>query len=108
MDHQVSPEPENSQSEAVDGEEDGGSDQENEPNGNAGKAGKAGAARGRLFSFSMVNSYGTANISPLPCDGNILKLTSEYAGGCEDPTEGLIRLPEGLRRLCSSFWILFV
>ncbi|XP_031424285.1 ubiquitin carboxyl-terminal hydrolase 4 isoform X1 [Clupea harengus] len=76
MDHQVSPEPENSQSEAVDGEEDGGSDQENEPNGNAGKAGKAGAARGRLFSFSMVNSYGTANISPLPCDGNILKLTT--------------------------------
>uniref|UniRef100_A0A8C7V7P5 Ubiquitin carboxyl-terminal hydrolase n=1 Tax=Oncorhynchus mykiss TaxID=8022 RepID=A0A8C7V7P5_ONCMY len=30
----------------------------------------------KLFSFSMVNSYGTANISPLPCDGNILKLNT--------------------------------
>ncbi|XP_076125184.1 ubiquitin carboxyl-terminal hydrolase 4 [Alosa pseudoharengus] len=73
MDHQVSPEPENSQTETVDGEEEG-SEQENEANGNAEK--KPGAVRGRLFSFSMVNSYGTANISPLPCDGNILKLTT--------------------------------
>uniref|UniRef100_A0A8C7FRZ2 Ubiquitin carboxyl-terminal hydrolase n=1 Tax=Oncorhynchus kisutch TaxID=8019 RepID=A0A8C7FRZ2_ONCKI len=30
----------------------------------------------KLFSFSMVNSYGTANISPLPCDGNFLKLNT--------------------------------
>uniref|UniRef100_A0A8C2W9U0 Ubiquitin carboxyl-terminal hydrolase n=1 Tax=Cyclopterus lumpus TaxID=8103 RepID=A0A8C2W9U0_CYCLU len=28
----------------------------------------------KLFTFSIVNSYGTANISPLPCDGNVLKL----------------------------------
>lgn len=76
MDHQVSPEPENSQSETVDGEDES-SDQENESNGNTEKAGPA---HGRLFSFSMVNSYGTANISPLPCDGNILKLTGTCSG----------------------------
>uniref|UniRef100_A0A8B9LCR5 Ubiquitin carboxyl-terminal hydrolase n=1 Tax=Astyanax mexicanus TaxID=7994 RepID=A0A8B9LCR5_ASTMX len=32
-------------------------------------------SRPKLFTFSMVNTYGTANISPLPCEGNILKLT---------------------------------
>uniref|UniRef100_A0A665UUH7 Ubiquitin carboxyl-terminal hydrolase n=1 Tax=Echeneis naucrates TaxID=173247 RepID=A0A665UUH7_ECHNA len=29
---------------------------------------------GDTANFSVVNSYGTANISPLPCDGNVLKL----------------------------------
>lgn len=72
MDHQVSPEQENSQPETADREEEG-SDKENEANGNGERAG---TACDRLFSFSMVNSYGTANISPLPCDGNILKLTT--------------------------------
>ncbi|KAM9409777.1 ubiquitin carboxyl-terminal hydrolase 4 isoform 2-T2 [Pholidichthys leucotaenia] len=60
MDHQVSPEPENGQSE----EEEETSDLENGCKGDAAK----------LFTFNIVNSYGTANISPLPCDGNILKL----------------------------------
>ncbi|XP_036426871.1 ubiquitin carboxyl-terminal hydrolase 4 [Colossoma macropomum] len=69
MDHQVSPDPESSQSETVDGEDEG-SEPENGPIGSVGKA-----SRPKLFSFSMVNSYGTANISPLPCEGNILKLT---------------------------------
>ncbi|KAL2091555.1 hypothetical protein ACEWY4_013818 [Coilia grayii] len=72
MDHQVSPEQDNSQPETADREEEG-SDKENEANGNGERAG---TACDRLFSFSMVNSYGTANISPLPCDGNILKLTT--------------------------------
>uniref|UniRef100_A0A672HRR5 Ubiquitin carboxyl-terminal hydrolase n=1 Tax=Salarias fasciatus TaxID=181472 RepID=A0A672HRR5_SALFA len=31
----------------------------------------------KLFTFSIVNSYGTANISPLPCDGNVLKLNRQ-------------------------------
>ncbi|XP_076870484.1 ubiquitin carboxyl-terminal hydrolase 4 [Brachyhypopomus gauderio] len=70
MDHQVSPDPESSQSETVDGEEDG-SEPENGPAG----GGKACSSRPKLFSFSMVNSYGTANISSLPCDGSVLKLT---------------------------------
>uniref|UniRef100_A0A3B4CES2 Ubiquitin carboxyl-terminal hydrolase n=1 Tax=Pygocentrus nattereri TaxID=42514 RepID=A0A3B4CES2_PYGNA len=69
MDHQVSPDPESSQSETVDGEDEG-SEPENGPVGSVGKA-----SRPKLFSFSMVNSYGTANISPLPSEGNILKLT---------------------------------
>uniref|UniRef100_A0A4W4HTJ5 Ubiquitin carboxyl-terminal hydrolase n=1 Tax=Electrophorus electricus TaxID=8005 RepID=A0A4W4HTJ5_ELEEL len=70
MDHQVSPDPESSQSETVDGEEEG-SEPENGPVGR----GKACSSCPKLFSFSMVNSYGTANISSLPCDGSILKLT---------------------------------
>lgn len=65
MDHQVSPEPENGQSE---GEEDETCDLQNGPKGESAK----------LFTFSMVNSYGTANISPLPCEGNVLKLNREY------------------------------
>uniref|UniRef100_A0A8C9TXS9 Ubiquitin carboxyl-terminal hydrolase n=1 Tax=Scleropages formosus TaxID=113540 RepID=A0A8C9TXS9_SCLFO len=70
MDHQVSPEPDNSQSDASAEEEDG-EDLEDCP---TGSMAKKSCSRPRLFSFSMVNSYGTANISPLPCDGNILKL----------------------------------
>uniref|UniRef100_A0A673ALQ5 Ubiquitin carboxyl-terminal hydrolase n=1 Tax=Sphaeramia orbicularis TaxID=375764 RepID=A0A673ALQ5_9TELE len=68
MDHQVSPEPENGQSEE---EEEETSDLENGPKGEAGKLCSSPA---KLFTFSIVNSYGTANISPLPCDGNVLKL----------------------------------
>uniref|UniRef100_A0A667YG41 Ubiquitin carboxyl-terminal hydrolase n=1 Tax=Myripristis murdjan TaxID=586833 RepID=A0A667YG41_9TELE len=68
MDHQVSPEPENGQSEE---EEEEASDLENGPKGNSAKLC---SSPPRLFSFSMVNSYGTANISSLPCDGNVLKL----------------------------------
>uniref|UniRef100_A0A8C8FUR9 Ubiquitin carboxyl-terminal hydrolase n=1 Tax=Oncorhynchus tshawytscha TaxID=74940 RepID=A0A8C8FUR9_ONCTS len=67
MDHQVSPEPENGQS----GEEEEASDLENGP-----KTKPCSSTPPKLFSFSMVNSYGTANISPLPCDGNFLKLNS--------------------------------
>lgn len=72
MDHQESPEPENSHSDTVDGEED--SEPENGPNSSSGKS----FSKPKLFSFSMVNSYGTANISSLPFDGNHLKLTSNY------------------------------
>uniref|UniRef100_A0AAY4DXB5 Ubiquitin carboxyl-terminal hydrolase n=1 Tax=Denticeps clupeoides TaxID=299321 RepID=A0AAY4DXB5_9TELE len=72
MDHQVSPEPEISQSETADGEEEE-SDLENGPNGSIEKSG---STRPKLFSFSMVNSYGTANISTLPSEGNVLKLTT--------------------------------
>uniref|UniRef100_A0A8C1VZK9 Ubiquitin carboxyl-terminal hydrolase n=1 Tax=Cyprinus carpio TaxID=7962 RepID=A0A8C1VZK9_CYPCA len=71
MDHQESPEPENSHSDTVDGEED--SEPENGPNSSGGKSF---TSRPKLFSFSMVNSYGTANISSLPFDGNLLKLTT--------------------------------
>ncbi|XP_041747245.2 ubiquitin carboxyl-terminal hydrolase 4 [Coregonus clupeaformis] len=67
MDHQVSPEPENGQS----GEEEEASDLENGP-----KTKECSSTPPKLFSFSMVNSYGTANISPLPCDGNVLKLNT--------------------------------
>uniref|UniRef100_A0A4W5L550 Ubiquitin carboxyl-terminal hydrolase 4 n=1 Tax=Hucho hucho TaxID=62062 RepID=A0A4W5L550_9TELE len=67
MDHQVSPEPENGQS----GEEEEASDLENGP-----KTKQCSSTPPKLFSFSMVNSYGTANISPLPCDGNFLKLNT--------------------------------
>ena len=63
MDHQVSPEPENGLSE----EEEETSDLEN--------GSKADTAK--LFTFSIVNFYGTANISPLPCDGNVLKLNRQ-------------------------------
>uniref|UniRef100_A0A4W5RLP0 Ubiquitin carboxyl-terminal hydrolase n=1 Tax=Hucho hucho TaxID=62062 RepID=A0A4W5RLP0_9TELE len=66
MDQQVSPEPENGQS-----EEEDTSDLENGP-----KTKPCSSTPPKLFSFSMVNSYGTANISPLPCDGNVLKLNT--------------------------------
>uniref|UniRef100_A0A674BKX5 Ubiquitin carboxyl-terminal hydrolase n=1 Tax=Salmo trutta TaxID=8032 RepID=A0A674BKX5_SALTR len=58
--------PENGQS-----EEEDTSDLENGP-----KTKPCSSTPPKLFSFSMVNSYGTANISPLPCDGNILKLNT--------------------------------
>uniref|UniRef100_A0A8C5FKY2 Ubiquitin carboxyl-terminal hydrolase n=1 Tax=Gadus morhua TaxID=8049 RepID=A0A8C5FKY2_GADMO len=62
----IGPEPENGPSEE---------DEEEEEEADVGKGSKGvSAAPSRLFSFSMVNSYGTANISPLPCDGNVLKL----------------------------------
>lgn len=70
MDHQVSPElPENGQSE----EEEETSDLENGSKGD----GKLCSLPAKLFTFSIVNSYGTANISPLPCDGNVLKLNCQ-------------------------------
>uniref|UniRef100_A0A6Q2Y366 Ubiquitin carboxyl-terminal hydrolase n=1 Tax=Esox lucius TaxID=8010 RepID=A0A6Q2Y366_ESOLU len=71
MDHQVSPEAENSQSDEGEGGEEDPSDLENGP-----KTKQCCSTPPKLFSFSMVNSYGTANISPLPCDGNILKLNT--------------------------------
>uniref|UniRef100_A0A672LSY5 Ubiquitin carboxyl-terminal hydrolase n=1 Tax=Sinocyclocheilus grahami TaxID=75366 RepID=A0A672LSY5_SINGR len=75
MDHQESPEPENSHSDTVDGEEESEPEPENGPNSSGGKSF---TSRPKLFSFSMVNSYGTANISSVPFDGNLLKLTSNY------------------------------
>uniref|UniRef100_A0AAX7VZS2 Ubiquitin carboxyl-terminal hydrolase n=1 Tax=Astatotilapia calliptera TaxID=8154 RepID=A0AAX7VZS2_ASTCA len=57
MDHQVSPEPENGQSE----EEEEASDLQNGSKGDTTK----------LFTFSIVNSYGTANISPLPSHSTV-------------------------------------
>ncbi|MBN3302087.1 UBP4 hydrolase, partial [Amia calva] len=78
MDHQeeISLEPDHSQSEGSAGEEDS-EDLENGLVGNTPKSSvKPGTCRVKLFSFSMVNSYGTADISPLPSDGNILKLNS--------------------------------
>uniref|UniRef100_A0A4W6F6C9 Ubiquitin carboxyl-terminal hydrolase n=1 Tax=Lates calcarifer TaxID=8187 RepID=A0A4W6F6C9_LATCA len=73
MDHQVSPEPENGQSEE---EEEETSDLEN---GSKGDGAKQCSSPAKLFTFSIVNSYGTANISPLPCDGNVLKLNRQLA-----------------------------
>lgn len=71
MDHQVSPEPENGQSEE---DEEETSDLEA---GSKGAVSKQRSSPAKLFSFSIVNSYGTANISPLPCDGNLLKLNRQ-------------------------------
>ncbi|XP_016115673.1 ubiquitin carboxyl-terminal hydrolase 4 isoform X2 [Sinocyclocheilus grahami] len=76
MDHQESPEPENSHSDTVDGEEESEPEPENGPNSSGGKSF---TSRPKLFSFSMVNSYGTANISSVPFDGNLLKLTRSLA-----------------------------
>ncbi|XP_061778663.1 ubiquitin carboxyl-terminal hydrolase 4 isoform X2 [Nerophis ophidion] len=67
MDHQLSPEPENGQSEEET------SDFEN---GTKRCEAKPRSLPAKLFTFSVVNSYGTANISALPSDGNILKLNS--------------------------------
>lgn len=72
MDHQVSPEPENGHSE----EEEDASDLEN---GSKANATKPYSSPAKLFNFSVVNSYGTANISSLPCDGNILQLNREHS-----------------------------
>lgn len=79
MDHQVSPEPENGQSEE---EEEEASDLENGSKGEAAKqcsSSSSSSSPAKLFSFSIVNSYGTANISPLPCDGNVLKLNRQWS-----------------------------
>uniref|UniRef100_A0A3Q2FBX6 Ubiquitin carboxyl-terminal hydrolase n=1 Tax=Cyprinodon variegatus TaxID=28743 RepID=A0A3Q2FBX6_CYPVA len=73
MDHQVSPEPENGQSE----EEEESSDLENGSKGET----------ARLFTFSIVNSYGTVNISPLPCNGNVLKLNPHSTVAIDWDTE---------------------
>ncbi|CAG5981457.1 unnamed protein product [Menidia menidia] len=73
MDHQVSPEPENGLSE----EEEDTSDLENGSKGETAK----------LFTFSVVNSYGTANISQLPCDGNVLKLNPHSTVAIDWDTE---------------------
>lgn len=71
MDHQVSPEPQNGQSE----EEEESSDLENGPKE---EAVNSSSSPSKLFAFSVVNSYGTANITPLPCEGNVLKLNRQY------------------------------
>ncbi|KAL0978331.1 hypothetical protein UPYG_G00169110 [Umbra pygmaea] len=71
MDHQVSPEAEHSQSDEGGEEEASEGGEENGP-----KTKLCCSTPPKLFSFSMVNSYGTANISPLPCDGNVLKLNT--------------------------------
>ncbi|TVK90531.1 Ubiquitin carboxyl-terminal hydrolase 4 [Bagarius yarrelli] len=84
MDHQLSPDPESSQSETVDGE----NETSESENGAVSTTGKT--SRSKLFSFSMVNSYGTANISPLA--GNILKLTSHSTIAIDWDTEN--------KRLC--------
>ncbi|KAG7215057.1 hypothetical protein INR49_022815 [Caranx melampygus] len=80
MDHQVSPEPENGQSE----EEEETSDLEN---GSKGEKAKLCSSPAKLFTFSIVNSYGTANISPLPCDGNVLKLNPHSTVAIDWDTE---------------------
>lgn len=72
MDHQVSPEPHHGQPE----EEEEASDLEN---GTKEDEAKTSSVPAKLFTFSVVNSYGTANISPLPCDGNVLKLNRQFA-----------------------------
>lgn len=72
MDHQVSPEPENGHSE----EEEETSDLEN---GSKGDMTKLCSSPAKLFTFSIVNSYGTANISPLPYDGNVLQLNRKHS-----------------------------
>ncbi|XP_035243957.1 ubiquitin carboxyl-terminal hydrolase 4-like isoform X1 [Anguilla anguilla] len=75
MDQQVSPVPQSSQSESSVGEDEDSQALENGTIGGTSKLSrKRGSIRRKLFSFNMVNSYGTANISPLPCEGNILKL----------------------------------
>lgn len=74
MDHQGSPDPESNQSHIA-AKEDEASESENKPIKNSGKSS---SSRSKLFSFSVVNSYGTANISSLPCEGNNLKLTRNY------------------------------
>ncbi|KPP63921.1 ubiquitin carboxyl-terminal hydrolase 4-like, partial [Scleropages formosus] len=84
MDHQVSPEPDNSQSDASAEEEDG-EDLEDCP---TGSMAKKSCSRPRLFSFSMVNSYGTANISPLPSHSTIaIDWDSEMKKQCYDDQE---------------------
>lgn len=97
MDHQVSPEPENGHS-----EEEAASELENGSKADAPKPCLSGA---KLFTFSVVNSYGTANISSLP-DGNILQLNREHSP-CKAFTSGFCSLVDSIRRLlalCSPFY----
>uniref|UniRef100_A0A8D3CYD9 Ubiquitin carboxyl-terminal hydrolase n=1 Tax=Scophthalmus maximus TaxID=52904 RepID=A0A8D3CYD9_SCOMX len=82
MDHQVSPEPANGQSEE---DEEETSDLENGIKGDA--ATKRCSTPAKLFTFSIVNAYGTANISPLPCDGNVLKLNPHSTVAIDWDTE---------------------
>lgn len=72
MDHQVSPEPDNGHSEE---------DEETSDLDMASKVDtpKLCSSPSKLFTFSIVNSYGTANISPLPYDGNILQLNRKIS-----------------------------
>uniref|UniRef100_A0A8C4NRS2 Ubiquitin carboxyl-terminal hydrolase 4 n=1 Tax=Dicentrarchus labrax TaxID=13489 RepID=A0A8C4NRS2_DICLA len=81
MDHQVSPEPENGHSEE---DEEDTSDLEN---GSKRDVAKQCSSPAKLFTFSIVNSYGTANISPLPCDGNVLKLNPHSTVAIDWDTE---------------------
>uniref|UniRef100_A0A3P9KCG4 Ubiquitin carboxyl-terminal hydrolase n=1 Tax=Oryzias latipes TaxID=8090 RepID=A0A3P9KCG4_ORYLA len=69
----IGPEPENGLSE----EEEETSDLEN-----GSKAQKT-----KLFTFSVVNFYGTANISSLPCEGNVLKLNPHSTVAIDWDTE---------------------
>ncbi|KAM8866954.1 ubiquitin carboxyl-terminal hydrolase 4 isoform 1-T1 [Synchiropus picturatus] len=82
MDHQVSPNPDEGQSEEEEDEET--SELEN---GSKSIAPKPSSLPDKLFSFSIVNSYGTANISPLPCDGNVLKLNPHSTVAIDWDTE---------------------
>uniref|UniRef100_A0A674MA06 Ubiquitin carboxyl-terminal hydrolase n=1 Tax=Takifugu rubripes TaxID=31033 RepID=A0A674MA06_TAKRU len=79
MDHQVSPEPENGHS-----EEEEASELEN---GSKADAIKPCSPPAKLFTFSVVNSYGTANISSLPCDGNVLQLNPHSTVAIDWDTE---------------------
>uniref|UniRef100_A0A8C9YEV8 Ubiquitin carboxyl-terminal hydrolase n=1 Tax=Sander lucioperca TaxID=283035 RepID=A0A8C9YEV8_SANLU len=76
----ISPEPENGQSEE---EEEETSDLDNGSKGDMPKQ----SSPAKLFTFSIVNSYGTANISPLPCDGNVLKLNPHSTVAIDWDTE---------------------
>uniref|UniRef100_A0A8C4HJL3 Ubiquitin carboxyl-terminal hydrolase 4 n=1 Tax=Dicentrarchus labrax TaxID=13489 RepID=A0A8C4HJL3_DICLA len=77
----VSPEPENGHSEE---DEEDTSDLEN---GSKRDVAKQCSSPAKLFTFSIVNSYGTANISPLPCDGNVLKLNPHSTVAIDWDTE---------------------
>ncbi|XP_020789546.1 ubiquitin carboxyl-terminal hydrolase 4 [Boleophthalmus pectinirostris] len=79
MDHQQSPEPDHVQSE----EEEEASELENGTKAEKTKS----LTPAKLFTFSIVNSYGTANISPLPCDGNLLKLNPHSTVAIDWDTE---------------------
>uniref|UniRef100_A0A8C5H0L6 Ubiquitin carboxyl-terminal hydrolase n=1 Tax=Gouania willdenowi TaxID=441366 RepID=A0A8C5H0L6_GOUWI len=73
----IGPEPEIAQSEEEEEEDEETAELENGSKGDSAK----------LFTFSIVNSYGTANISPLPCDGNILKLNPHSTVAIDWDTE---------------------
>uniref|UniRef100_A0A8C4NS27 Ubiquitin carboxyl-terminal hydrolase n=1 Tax=Dicentrarchus labrax TaxID=13489 RepID=A0A8C4NS27_DICLA len=77
----IGPEPENGHSEE---DEEDTSDLEN---GSKRDVAKQCSSPAKLFTFSIVNSYGTANISPLPCDGNVLKLNPHSTVAIDWDTE---------------------